>query len=198
MRDDEVIAACGIFAKKHNTSLDLESLHCLWQDKDFLQHSICDSTHLFATIIARFSLKGHLWNFLAFVGFASLILIVYLLLRDKTTPSVAFIIVSEVSAIALVLLETNFHLGIGSLLKEKFDIAYFAKMENPVLTLMRSNISFGKESATAPQNYHQHRGKRNLTSINPDSNHGACFGFRNCDSPRKTINPKRSGKHRRK
>lgn len=70
--------------------------------------------------------------FLAFMGFASLILIVYLLLTDKTTPSVAFIIVSGVSAILLVLLETNFHLGIGSLLKEKFDITYFAKMENPV------------------------------------------------------------------
>lgn len=70
--------------------------------------------------------------FLAFVGFASLILIVYLLLTDKTTPSVAFIIVSGISAILLVLLDTNFHLGIGSLLKEKFDIAYFAKMENPV------------------------------------------------------------------
>ncbi|MBD5165248.1 SLC13 family permease [Helicobacter sp.] len=70
--------------------------------------------------------------FLAFVGFASLILIVYLLLTDKTTPSVAFIVVSGISAILLVLLEINFHLGIGSLLKEKFDIAYFAKMENPI------------------------------------------------------------------
>ncbi len=36
------------------------------------------------------------------------------------------------SAIALVLLEINFHLGIESLLKEKFDITYFAKMENPI------------------------------------------------------------------
>lgn len=70
--------------------------------------------------------------FLALVGFTSLILIVYLLLTDKTTPAVAFIIVSGMSAILLVLLDMYLHVGIGNILKEKFNIAYFAKMDNPI------------------------------------------------------------------
>lgn len=70
--------------------------------------------------------------FLAFVGFGSLILIVYLLLTEKTNPAVAFIIVSGCSAIGLALLDINLQLGIGGLLKDKFEIAYFAKIENPV------------------------------------------------------------------
>ena len=62
--------------------------------------------------------------FLAFIGFFSLIFIVYLLLKDKTNPAVAFIFVSGMAGIFLALLDTYANFGIGNTLKN-FDIKYF-------------------------------------------------------------------------
>ena len=70
--------------------------------------------------------------FLAFVGFVSLLLIIFLLLKDMTTPAVAFIIVSGSVGILFVLLDTYANLGIARLLKEDFDIKYFSDLSDPV------------------------------------------------------------------
>ncbi len=70
--------------------------------------------------------------FLAFVGFASLLLIIYLLLKDIVTPAVAFIVVSGCVGIALVLLDSYTNLGIARLLKEDIGVKYFANIDNPV------------------------------------------------------------------
>jgi len=67
--------------------------------------------------------------FLAFLGFFALILIIVLLLKDKTTPAISFILVSGLSGILLVGLDTLGGLGIGQLLKDKFAIKYFASSE---------------------------------------------------------------------
>jgi len=70
--------------------------------------------------------------FLALLGFSALILIIVLLLKDKTTPAISFIIVSGLSGILLVILDTYLNAGIAELLKSKFSIKYFKAMEQAV------------------------------------------------------------------
>jgi len=70
--------------------------------------------------------------FLAFLGFFSLILIVVLLLKDKVTPAISFIIVSGTAGILMVLLDIWLNAGIGQILKDNFKIKYFANMEQAV------------------------------------------------------------------
>ncbi|KAA6233856.1 citrate transporter [Campylobacter sp. LR264d] len=70
--------------------------------------------------------------FLAFVGFFSLIFIIYLLLKDKTSPAIAFIIVSGVVGIVFCLLDMYANFGIGSFLKERVQTKYFLNIQNPI------------------------------------------------------------------
>ncbi len=77
--------------------------------------------------------KGFEMEFiLAFIGFASLLLIIYLLLKDKTTPAIAFIAVSGTVGVSLALIDSYLGVGIASFLKNDFNIEYFSKIENPV------------------------------------------------------------------
>jgi len=61
-----------------------------------------------------------------------LILIIVLLLKDKTTPAISFIIVSGLSGILLVALDVGLNLGIAQLLKDKYNIKYFNNLDRVV------------------------------------------------------------------
>jgi len=89
--------------------------------------------------------------FLAFLGFSALILIIVLLLKDKTTPAISFIIVSGLSGIFLVALDTLCDAGIGQLLKDKYAIKYFNNLENVVFDFkaLTNFIKQGISSVTA-------------------------------------------------
>ncbi len=58
--------------------------------------------------------KDRIWKFFSFIGFFSLGLIVWLLLKDYTTPALAFISVSiSVACILLILERLGFGVGVA-------------------------------------------------------------------------------------